>query len=136
MAAIVGGQLVDLEHPMAARHQPRRHRGDHRLVAIGRDPTGKLKIRQVLTRALERITVRARGDAMTRALVVLTILLTAGCGPTLIGANERSVMVGNANWTNAGDAFAMAERACAKFGKHARLAVTDPWSYQQSFDCL
>jgi hypothetical protein len=72
---------------------------------------------------------------MSRTFILALCLLAAGCSPTLVGSNPNTVMVGNTNWTNSSDAFALAERECQRYGKHARLSIHDPWSYQQAYNC-
>jgi hypothetical protein len=74
-------------------------------------------------------------ETMKALCVVMACVALTACGPTLVGSNPNTVMLGNTNWTNASDAFAMAERECQRYGKHARLSITDPWSYQQSYNC-
>jgi hypothetical protein len=73
---------------------------------------------------------------MNRFFAIALCAGLAGCGPTLIGSNPATVMIGNVNWTNSSEGFALAERECQKYGRHARLAIKDPWSYEQNFDCV
>jgi hypothetical protein len=69
------------------------------------------------------------------AVLVAAASLSA-CGPTVVGSNESSIMFGSAHWQNADETFSLANAHCRKFGRTARLAVSDSWSQQASYDCI
>ena len=72
---------------------------------------------------------------MRRLALLPVCFALMGCTPTIVGSNPNTVLIGNTDWSNAREAFAMAEGECQKYGKHARLTVSDPWNYQQSYNC-
>lgn len=68
--------------------------------------------------------------------IMLGALTLTACGPTIVGANERSIVFGSLRWQDADQAFSMADAHCRKYGRVARLSVVDSWSQQASYDCI
>lgn len=78
--------------------------------------------------------------------LICTVCLFAlcGCAPTLVGANQAGGMISNVRinglGANTGDAFALANASCQKYGKVARMSGSissqgNP-NNTVSFDCV
>jgi hypothetical protein len=78
------------------------------------------------------------------AIGLIVGLCLSGCAPTLVGENQAGGMISNVRTgglaANSGDAFALANASCQKYGKIARVsgqigAQNNP-SSTMSFDCV
>jgi hypothetical protein len=72
----------------------------------------------------------------TRPALLIAALALSACAPSVIGANERSIVIGKVDITNRAEAFALADQHCRKYGLVARMSGFSDWSSQQNYDCV
>ncbi len=78
-----------------------------------------------------------RALELTRATVcavATAALIVAGCAPTLKASNERGGVIKEYSLSRA-TTFALAEKHCQQFGRHAVITDTDPLESVVSFEC-
>jgi hypothetical protein len=78
------------------------------------------------------------------AIGLIAGVCLSGCAPTLIGANQAGGMISNFRTNgllaNSGDAFALANASCQKYGKVARISGNVGGNFNSpgtlTFDCV
>jgi hypothetical protein len=71
-----------------------------------------------------------------RSLLILPVLLLAGCAPRLSFANEAGGVVSTVGVAGNDRAYALARENCAKYGSIARMTSRERISATQHFECV